>query len=236
MRVVPPFSCLEPRPRAPAAEVYTERHVQAKGLSLASTIGYRLKPLIGHFGDRRLADIKTADVENFITELKELSRETLDAFAAVNLHWRDLRHEYASRLVERGVPLAQVRDLLGHASISTTERYDNQTMTALQAAARRLESGKTFETPAPAGRAEFQESLKSGERNEQKRPTAEPSEEEPEASTSSLREAGKSGKPKKKGLQAETAPGALGRETRSMNAWYRYGDSNPGPVAENHVS
>jgi len=28
-------------------------------------------------------------------------------------------------LVERGVPLAQVRDLLGHASIVTTERYDN---------------------------------------------------------------------------------------------------------------
>ena len=37
-----------------------------------------------------------------------------------------LRHEYASRLIERGVPLAQVRDLLGHASITTTERYDNQ--------------------------------------------------------------------------------------------------------------
>jgi hypothetical protein len=31
----------------------------------------------------------------------------------------DLRHEYASRLVERGVPLAQVRDLLSHASILT---------------------------------------------------------------------------------------------------------------------
>ena len=47
-------------------------------------------------------------------------------FRRINLHWHDLRHEYASRLVERGVPLAQVRDLLGHASITTTERYDNQ--------------------------------------------------------------------------------------------------------------
>ena len=37
-----------------------------------------------------------------------------------------MRHEYASRLVERNVPLAQVRDLLGHASVTTTERYDNQ--------------------------------------------------------------------------------------------------------------
>jgi hypothetical protein len=41
--------------------------------------------------------------------------------------------------VERGVPLAQVRDLLGHASILTTERYDNQTLESLQAAAAKLE-------------------------------------------------------------------------------------------------
>jgi Phage integrase family len=45
-----------------------------------------------------------------------------ERFRETNLHWHDLRHEYASRLVERGVPLAQVRDLLGHASILTTER------------------------------------------------------------------------------------------------------------------
>jgi hypothetical protein len=43
------------------------------------------------------------------------------------------------------VPLAQVRDLLGHASILTTERYDNQRMEALQAAVERLESGKRFD-------------------------------------------------------------------------------------------
>jgi integrase-like protein len=56
------------------------------------------------------------------------------AFKRINLHWHDLRHEYA-RLVERGVPLAQVRDLLGRASITTTERYDNQKLENLQAAA-----------------------------------------------------------------------------------------------------
>jgi integrase len=71
-----------------------------------------------------------------------------EAFRKIDLHWHDIRHEYASRLVERGVPLAQVRDLLGHASITTTERYDNQTLENLQASAAKLEAGKVF-APAP---------------------------------------------------------------------------------------
>jgi hypothetical protein len=76
---------------------------------------------------------------------KDLSVECQQRFRDINLHWHDLRHEYASRLVERGIPLAQVRDLLGYASILTTERYDNQRLEALQAAVERLEGGKTFD-------------------------------------------------------------------------------------------
>lgn len=79
---------------------------------------------------------------------KEPAPECMAEFRRINLHWHDLRHEYASRLVEKGVPLAQVRDLLGHAFITTTERYDNQKLENLQAAAARLESGKDFE-PSP---------------------------------------------------------------------------------------
>jgi hypothetical protein len=64
---------------------------------------------------------------------------------------RNAHHEYASRLVERGVPLSQVRDLLGHHSILTTERYDNQTLDALQAAARKLDTGRTFQNGSSSG-------------------------------------------------------------------------------------
>ncbi|MBP7778796.1 MAG: site-specific integrase [Acidobacteria bacterium] len=69
-----------------------------------------------------------------------LSDQSQDACRKINLRWHDLRHCYASRLVEQGVPLAQVRDLLGHASMTTTERYDNQTLENLQLAVRELEA------------------------------------------------------------------------------------------------
>jgi integrase len=78
-----------------------------------------------------------------------------EQFRRINLHWHDLRHEYASRLVEHGVPLSQVRDLLGHASIVTTERYDNQQLERLQVAAGKLESGKLFEAPPGESGTEF---------------------------------------------------------------------------------
>ena len=81
---------------------------------------------------------------------KDLDTESRQRFREINLHWHDLRHEYASRLVERGVPLAQVRDLLGHASILTTERYDNQRLEALQAAVGRLEAGKELDATVEA--------------------------------------------------------------------------------------
>ena len=94
---------------------------------------------------------KAADAAVFSNEVGEPIRYFQRPWLAAcnrrgtyGLRWHDLRHEYASRLVEHGVPLSQVRDLLGHASIVTTERYDNQKPEALMAAAKRLETGESF--------------------------------------------------------------------------------------------
>lgn len=40
-----------------------------------------------------------------------------------NLRFHDLRHSFASRLVSRGVDIVIIKELMGHASIVTTQRY-----------------------------------------------------------------------------------------------------------------
>jgi integrase len=47
-----------------------------------------------------------------------VGRAKLDDFT-----FHDMRHDFASRLVQAGVNLYEVRDLLGHSSITLTERY-----------------------------------------------------------------------------------------------------------------
>jgi integrase len=61
-----------------------------------------------------------------------------------DVRFHDLRSEYASRLVEKGVPLSQVRDLLGHCSIVVTERYDRQVLATLKEAVGKLDDGQPF--------------------------------------------------------------------------------------------
>jgi hypothetical protein len=53
------------------ADIYKERHVFAKKLAIGKTIDYRLKPIIEYFDDRPLVEIRTADVEDFISDLRK---------------------------------------------------------------------------------------------------------------------------------------------------------------------
>jgi site-specific recombinase XerD len=72
-----------------------------------------------------------------------------------NLHWHDLRHTFASRLVMAGVDLRTVQELLGHKTIGMTVRYSHLAPTHLHEAIERLAAKPTDTTTDTGAPAEF---------------------------------------------------------------------------------
>lgn len=56
-----------------------------------------------------------------------------------SIHFHSLRHSFASNLVQKGVPLYTIKELLGHSSISTTEIYSHLNMETLREAIKKLD-------------------------------------------------------------------------------------------------
>lgn len=51
------------------------------------------------------------------------SKAVAEAGIKIRLRFHDLRHTFATRMVQRGVDLYRVSKLLGHKDISTSQRY-----------------------------------------------------------------------------------------------------------------
>lgn len=87
--------------------------------------GAKGAPIDGHnFTERQWR--QAVELAGFYVE-RPSSRRTVDGSPAVRrvltVHPHDLRHTYASRLVQLGVPLERVQLLLGHEDLTTTQRY-----------------------------------------------------------------------------------------------------------------
>ena len=65
-----------------------------------------------------------------------------------DLRLHDLRHAYASRLVQRGVPLLTLSQLLGHSTIKMTMRYSHLASEDLRSAVDRLDQNGTADIKA----------------------------------------------------------------------------------------
>jgi integrase len=83
------------------------------------------------------------------TELDGSNLEDLRPLKAAqieDLHFHDLRHTFATRLVQAGVDLYKVQRLLGHKSPSMTQRYAHHYPESLRDGVEILDRGKTFST------------------------------------------------------------------------------------------
>lgn len=58
-----------------------------------------------------------------LVKFDDLFRKAVKKAGIQDFRIHDLRHTFASWLVSEGVELIKVRDLLGHSSITMTERY-----------------------------------------------------------------------------------------------------------------
>jgi integrase len=121
---------------------------KARDIPIATT---RLRSLLTFLSMDANRKRKMPEAPVFANRVGERLRDFRDAWLdalkraqIADLRFHDLRGEFASRLVEKGVPLSQVRDLLGHSSIVTTERYDRQKFEVLEVAVKRLDTGESF--------------------------------------------------------------------------------------------
>lgn len=71
-------------------------------------------------------------------DIKKGFRKAVDDAKIFDLHFHDLRHTFATRLADAGVPLSVIAELLGHSDIRMTKRYSHAMDEAKREAVQKL--------------------------------------------------------------------------------------------------
>jgi site-specific recombinase XerD len=74
-----------------------------------------------------------------MTAVKDAFERAVKKAKLEDLHFHDLRHTFATRLVQAGIDLYAVKQMMGHRSIKTTERYAHHAPESLRPSVRVLD-------------------------------------------------------------------------------------------------
>jgi hypothetical protein len=101
------------------------------------------------------------EIGQSISSVKTAWRTACSQACIADLHFHDLRREFACRLLESRAELHDVRDFLGHANITTTSRYLRSTTLRLERALTLLEEREERQASATDERSGKESSRKS---------------------------------------------------------------------------
>lgn len=96
---------------------------KARKIALAPSLAEALRKIKHIRGPLVFCDPDGKHLKNW--HLKTLLWRCLRSAGLRKVRWHDLRHSFASQLVQMGVNLRQVQDWLGHSNLTTTLRYSH---------------------------------------------------------------------------------------------------------------
>jgi integrase len=99
----------------------------------------------------RVRDISGRIFPHEMTAVKDAFERAVEKSKLEDLHFHDLRHTFATRLVQAGVDLYTISRLMGHRSIKMTERYAHHCPASLTPSVKVLDDYYNFTTAEAEG-------------------------------------------------------------------------------------
>lgn len=114
--------------------IQKSKNGEKRGIPMSQTVFLCLK----NWG--RVVDISGRVFPFAVRSLRAAFEKTLEKAGIENFHFHDLRHTFATRLVQKGVDLYKVKELLGHKTINMTMRYAHHYPESLRSSVEVLDS------------------------------------------------------------------------------------------------